>query len=333
MTLIDDPAIDPLFADPFAAPSSIDPLFSKPEKVFGHTYRGRYHLPRLPGDIPKKGHVPHEPRGMMRTTNLVGAFTETRALSVWEQEQGFIGLAKSISLYEQLVMDVQRWEREGVDFSRLRDFPEVRASLTGTEQDSDNCYVGRAKQVAGANEAREQGTNRHTAWEHRALTGELIGTPAIQEQLLSLEALLLAARLERVPGLSERVIRNEAVGCAGKFDDVLRHMDTRELFMADLKTKKRKFFSWMEVDAQLAIYANAEWMLDNEGRGYVAGPRGVVNAERGVVLHVPSDGGTPCLRRADLVRGWKVARLAREVVDERAYGKSAEREALSHWTG
>lgn len=332
MTLVDDPAKDHLM-DPFAAPSTIDPLFSKPDKRFGRTYNGRYHMPRLPGDIPAKGHVPWEPRGMMRTTNLVGAFADQRALTIWELEQASIGLAKSISLYEQLVMDVQRWEAGGVDLLRIRDFPHVRKALTGTPQDSDDCYVGRAKEVSGANEAREQGTNRHTAWEHRAVIGDLIGTPAIQEQILSVEALLLAARLERVPGLSERVIRNEEVGCAGKFDDVLRHMDTGELFMSDYKSKKRPFFTWMEVDAQLAIYANSRWMLDDAGQGYVAGPHGVVNMERGVVLHVPSDGGTPYLRKANLVRGWRIAKLAREVVDERAYGKSAEREALSHWTG
>lgn len=333
MTLVDDPAKDSLI-DPFAAPSTIDPLFSKPEKVFGHVYRGRYHLPRLPGDIPKKGSVPHEPRGMMRTTNLVGAFADQRALTIWEHEQAFIGMAKSISLYEKLVLDVQRWEKEeGMDFSRIRDFPHVRKALTGTPDNADDCYVGKAKEVAGANEARERGTNRHTAWEHRAITGDLIGTPAIQEQILSVEALLLAARLERVPGLSERVIRNEEVRCAGKFDDVLRHMDTGVLFIADLKTKKRKFFSWMEVDAQLAIYAHARWMLAENGQGYVAGPHGVVNMERGVVLHVPSDGGVPYLRRANLTRGWRIAKLARSVVDERAYGKSAEREALSAWVG
>ena len=70
---------DPLIDDPFAAPSTVASILDPPEKHYGKVYRGRYHLPRLPGDIPKKGSVPWEPRGMMRTTNLVGAFADQRA--------------------------------------------------------------------------------------------------------------------------------------------------------------------------------------------------------------------------------------------------------------
>jgi hypothetical protein len=55
-----------------------------------------------------------------------------------------------------------------------------------------------------------------------------------------------------------------------------------------------------------------------------------------VVLHSPSNAGqpgaeAPYLRRADLVRGWRIAQLARQVVDERAGAKNVERMALSHW--
>lgn len=319
-----------LIGDPFATPSTIVP--TSPVKQFGRTYNGRYHMPRLPDDTPAKGHVPWEPNGMMRTTNLVGAFAESRALNIWEQEQVLIGLAKSPSLYEEVCLLVHDAQRAGVDFSRLRDFPALRLALTGTPKNEDDCIVGRAKQAAGANEARQAGTNRHTAWETRAKTGDLIGTPAMREQILSVEALLDTAGLERVPGLSERVVRNDEVRCAGKFDDVLRDRNTGELFMADYKSKVRRFFSWLEVNAQLAIYARSKIMLNDHGK-YCSGPAGYVNQERGVVLHVPSDGSPAYLRRADLVEGWEIALLARQVVDRRAYNKSAEAHALAVWTG
>lgn len=286
-------------------------------------------MPLLPGEQGVKSGGDWVPYGLTRTTNLIGAFVESRALNIWEQEQILIGLALSPSLYEKLVLKIHQARRDGVDFSRLRDFPELRLFLSGSPKMEDDCIVGQAKQAAGANEAREQGTNRHTAWEVRAATGELIGTPDMQKQILSLEALLAENYLERVPGLSERVIRNLRMDCSGKFDNILLCQRTGKLKMADYKSKKRKFFTWMEVDAQLAIYARAEWMLTPDGQGYEPGPLEHVDQEEGVVLHVPSDGTQPYLRRADLTRGWKIAQLAREVVNERAFGKSAERHALS----
>lgn len=301
------------------------------EKVFGTTVGGRYHMPLLPGESGTKVGGDYVPRGLMRTTNLTGAIVEARALGMWEQEQALIGLALSPSLYEKLCIAVHQWQLEGVDFSRIRDFPEVRLMLTGFPQHEDSSIIGLAKERAGANEAREAGTNRHTAWEVRGKTGQLIGTPAMQEQTVMMETLLQRAGLVRLPHLSERVIRNTTVNTAGKFDDVLMELDTGRLLMADLKTKRRKFYSWLEVDAQLAIYARAEWMLDETGQGYEEGPLADVDQEEGVVLHSPSDGGEPYLRRADLVSGWRTALLARQVVDTRAYGKSAERHALAEW--
>jgi hypothetical protein len=305
-------------------------------KVFGEVaVNRRYHMPLLPGEQGVKSGGDWVPGGITRTTNLIGAFTESRALNIWEQEQLLIGLVKAPSLYEELTVRIHQEELNGVDFSRLRDFPELRVFLSGSPQHEDECIVGRAKQAAGANEARQAGTNRHTAWEVRLATGELIGTPGMQSQILSLEALLKEKGLERIPHLSERTIRNTTYNCAGRFDDILLETATGRLLIADYKSKKRKFFSWLETDAQLAIYASAQYMVQAQAwRGYEDGPARLgVDQTEGVVLHVPSNGDRPYLRRADLQRGRQIAELARKVVDERAYGKSAERHALSEWIG
>lgn len=320
-------------------------LFAKNEKEFGRTYRGRYHMPLLPGEAGTKTGGDWVPYGQMRTTNLVSAFSETRALSVWEQEQMLIGLAASPSLYEELTLLYGRALGEGVDFSRLRDFPAVRTALTGIANDSesiDASLAGRAKAAAGANEARQKGTNRHDAWEHRLKTGQLIGTPDIQRQVLALEALLAEKGYERIPGLSERTVRNTMVNCTGRYDDILLDTKSGDLVMSDLKNKSRPFWTWLEVDMQLAIYANSDWMLTEDRQGYEPGPgarvqllpgepyaKPCVNPEYGLVLVAPSGGGEPYLRRADLQRGWANALLARRIVDERAYGKSAGRHLLA----
>lgn len=317
-------------------------------KRFGERYNGRYHMPTLPNEatiksLPKNA-APWVPRGIQSVTTMIDGFEESRALSIWEQEQLLFGIVRQPTLFEELVVLVHQWQSEGVDFSRIRDFPHVRRALTGgnDKQAAENSIIGRAKQAAGANEARQAGTNRHAAWEHRAKTGELIGTAAMQAQTLSLEALLADAGLERVSGLCERVVRNVTVRTAGRFDDILRELRTGRFLMADLKTKKKAFRSWMAVDGQLATYARSEWMLETgEHRAgekyphnfYIPGPVHHVDLTEGVVLQVPSNGEPPYLRRADLVTGWRVAQLARAVHDERSYGMSAERHALSAWPG
>lgn len=319
-------------ADPFATAAELTPFLStdKEEKRFGNVYNGKYHMPLLPGESGTKGGGDWVPYGMTRMTNLAGAFVDTEALSIWEQEQGFIGLALDVSLYEEVCLLVRQAMRDGVDFQRLRDFPDVRRALTGTWKERGLSIVGRAKQRAGANDARQKGINRHKAWEIRANGGPLFGSPDMQAQIIDLETLLADAHLKRLPGFSERVIRNDVLRCAGRFDDILVDTRTGELFIADLKTKAREFFTWLEIDIQLAGYARAEWMLQDVT--YVTGPLTMVNQERGVVLHMPSDGARPRLRVADLTRGWRNAQVARLIMDERSYGKSVERLRFPDWS-
>jgi hypothetical protein len=305
-------------------------------KRFGWRYAGRYHMPLLPGEEGVKSGGNWVPYGIQSVTNLMDGFEDSRGLNVWEQEQFAYGLVKQPSLYEELAILVHRAERDGVDFSRLRDFPDVRLAITGgwDRNAVEASIMGRAKQAAGANEGRQAGTNRHEAWEHRLKTGELIGTPEIQAQILAAEELLERHRLQRIPDLSERVVRNTVVNTAGRFDDVLLDQNTGRLLMADLKTKKTPFRSWAAVDGQLATYARSEWMLENVATPdayYVPGPVHHVDQKLGVAMVMPSDGAPPYLRRVDLEFGWQCAQHARKTLELRAYGKSAERRDSGVW--
>lgn len=322
--------------DPFAVPSEI----KAPPKTFGHVYNGRYHMPLLPDERGTKAGGNYVPNGVQRVTNLVGAFEDTRALAVWEEAMGLIGLALSPELYEELVLLVGRARGEGVDFTLLREYPTLRETLAGLPHDAGESIIGRAKDAARAGAGAQRGTNRHDAWEHRAKTGDLIGTPQIQAQILETEALLKANGLERIPGLSERIVRNTEVDAVGKFDDILLEIATGRLLQSDLKTKAKEFYTYMTVDAQLATYANAEYMLPDEQTPadiryghYECGPKLLgVDLTEGVILHTPSDGSPAHLDRADLVQGWETAKLCRRVIDHRAAGKSAGRHERSVWT-
>jgi hypothetical protein len=314
--------------DPFASASEVKPA----PKEFGKVYNGRYHMPLLPDECGPKSvkDADYVSGGIQRMTNLVGAAEDTRALNVWEQAMALIGLALSPELYEELTLMVHQARSDGVNFELLREHPRLREALAGTPQDSGESIAGRAKHAAKANAAAQRGTNRHTAWEHRGETGELIGTPAMREHVTDVERVLAKAGLERVPGLSERIVRNTEINAVGKFDDILRETSTGRFLMADLKTKAREFFTFITVDAQLAGYAYAKSMLAADGM-YVPGPFYHVDLEEGVILHAPSDGSPAHLDRADLVQGWKVAQLARQIVDARANGKSAARHVASIW--
>ncbi|HEU5282863.1 MAG TPA: hypothetical protein VFU53_03555, partial [Burkholderiales bacterium] len=68
-----------------------------------------------------------------------------------------------------------------------------------------------------------------------------------------------------------------------------------------------------------------------EDVAYVPGPVHHVDLTEGVILHAPSDGAEPRLRRADLTRGWRALQLARQVCEVRSDGKSAGRERESYW--
>lgn len=304
---------------------------------------GRYKMPLLPGESGPKAGGDWVPRGVQSATNLAGSIVESRMLGIWERERSQMGLAMRPDLVERLAFAINKARAQGVDLAKLSDSVEgkqVKAELDAIHRE--------AKQTAGGNLAAQRGTNRHDVWEERAKTSQLFGTPEVNEQIKTLEQLLAEAGLARVQGLQERTVRNVELRAAGRFDDVL--ITTRDvhgttadhscaaaggclragtMLMADLKTKQRAFYSWLEVRIQLAVYATAEYMLD--GEGYVTGPRYKVNQQWGVVLWMPSNGDAPQLKRCNLAKGLQHARLARAVCDARSEAKNVAAHGEAMW--
>jgi hypothetical protein len=297
-----------------------------PEKLFGERYRGRYHMPLLPGEEGTKSGGDWVPYGLMSATNLAGSITDSRALSIWERERGQMGLALRPELFETLVMQVNLAIAAGADLDNLKDSVAGRALVATLAYLHDECRT-----AAGGNRAAAMGTNRHDVWEERARTGLLLGTPQINAEILALEQLLDAHGLERVPGLQERVVRNVGLQAAGRLDDVVMSRRTGRLYVADLKTKRKPFFSWLETWIQQAVYATAEWMLDDPKTGYIPGPKHHVDQKSSILLRMPSDGAPPFLQRVDLEIGARWAHIAKLVVDSRSEARSASTMALTVW--
>jgi len=286
----------------------------KETKVFGRVYNGRYWLPDVTDPLawaPGSFGAKPMPRGYMRTSNLISAYSELRALMHWEEEMLILGIEARPDLLAQLSV----MPRD--DNGRLA-YRDARS------------IIEQALQAAKADRWSIIGTAYHKALEVRLETGAIIGTPEIREGIAALEQYMRDCLFRPEPSLAERIVVNAKVKCAGRFDVPV--WDYRNgpavLRMADLKTKRKEFWSVLEQRAQLAVYAYADGMWDDERQCYVSMPN--FQLDWGVLLHLPqgpkaedSIAGIPALQRMDLVKGWETAQRAREVVDDRAESKSA----------
>lgn len=312
MTTVDD--------DPFAR------QVGKREEVIRG---GRYRLPNRDGT--------HHKGGWQRVSNLVGAYSDQFALRLWELEQMAMGVKGDYALYRELmdtdllVMDKDTRKRWVEDFTE------------------------RCKKVAGGAEGSVFGINRHTLVEdHHAGLPTGFSNSGSRRHLSLYASALVRNRLMALPGMQERRIMVERLGVVGTFDNILEDLDTRheitalgaevqeytqgDLFIGDLKTQK-KFWTFLEIAAQLACYANADAMWDPVAERWVEMPK--VSLKLGKVLWMPRV--PPCalgciktcehppgeprvdVYNVDIEKGWKTAQRAYEVVQDRAEakGKSA----------
>ncbi len=296
-------------------------------KQFGERYRGRYHMPLLPGEAGTKSGGDWVPYGLMSATNLAGAITDTRELAIWERQRGQIGLALRDDLGAALTAAVWKAKRYLDSWDGLRSSDTGRAlaaELDGIHE--------QARDAAGGSAAASKGTVRHNVWEERAVTGRLLGTEQINSEILALEKLLAEHGLVRLPGLQERVVRNTALNAAGRFDDIVMSVKTGRLYLADLKSKAKPYYSWLETWIQQAVYASAEYMLSVDKQSYEPGPLTKVEQDRSLLLRMPSDGSAPYLEKVDLEAGLRWAKLARQVVDVRSEAKSSTTFAGVGWS-
>lgn len=285
--------------DPFATTTDITVV-----KKWGEVHNGRYHMPPvdemqayLPGYDGK-----HKPRGYMRTTNLVSAYSDQRALQEWQIEMGLRGLAERFDLYERLKMMPEDATRK--DYVK---------------------FFEQAKEVAKADEGARRGTARHDMMQLWLERGIGRGTPDMLSQLDAFHEAERAHYLKSVVGLTERIVVCEPLECSGRFDDVVKDYTTGELKIRDLKTQKA-FWSVLEVRAQLAVYANATAMWDDKQCCYVNPPR--MSLESGIIFWMPTkmpeSGPLVSVLEVDLVAGWKTAERAYEVVKDRSEARSKQ---------
>lgn len=275
---------------------------------------GRYQYPPPPGVEPN-------PRGWMRMTNLVSAFSDQEALQLWLTWKAFEGLRAHDVIFDE-------WMAEPL--SRMTDAE--RRTLA-------NAYAEKARAAARADEAARRGTARHAMVEHWATTGERNGTRAMLAQLDSYAEALDGADLEVLE--SEVTVWHPAAGgTMGRTDARVLCRRTGQVGILDLKTQAR-FWTWQEICGQLYGYHSAPWQWsgphDSSGcweprpvYQNLLGRPGTLLADKPVALvahmpQAPGPGQLPVtLKQIPLDYGRDVLECAARNVELRSIGRSTD---------
>lgn len=179
----------------------------------------------------------------------------------------------------------------------------------------------RALEYAGANDGASKGSTLHAACARARVVPESFATlPAdLQADVTAYAKCLNAAGVELDVDLIERMVVNDAVMCAGSFDDVVTVKGLPGRYVFDLKTAQDLSYSDAqdEIEIQLAVYANANLMVPrrwvaSKGRAqFEAVPDGI-SKRWAIVAHLPAGSATCTLHWVDIRRGWMRAKLAFE---------------------
>lgn len=297
-----------LMEDPFATEDDIAGVALAAKRAQIITV-GRYRLPNRDGS--------HKTGGWQRVTNLVKAITDQFSLRVWEIEQMMIALhVDADAVLKDLRMTIVAVQG--------KPYPVRRSEIED--------FLGRCKDISGGNEGSKFGNARHELVEadHLAIPAAMPDSFA-REHLSLFKSALIRNELVRVPGLAERRVLVEEFEAIGTLDAVLEDLRTSGLSIGDLKTQKR-FWTWLEIAAQLACYARAVAMWEPSSASNPRVGRWVdmpkVSHEVAHVLWMPREhpSGVPAVDvyEVDIVAGWKTAQLAREVVLDRRGGKTVK---------
>lgn len=285
--------------DPFATAEDIPSTFSDRQAIIRG---GRYRLPNLDGS--------HKPYGWARVTNVIGSTSDTKALADWEMFQVMQAVRTSASFAADMMA-----------------LPDLSALSRDKRVKIVAAMVDRAKTISGGNIGRERGNKTHAAVEAKH-AGVRLGAryKSVNERLQRYTEALEIHKLDPMPGMQERRILVEEIEAVGTLDNILTNRVTSENHIGDLKSQRR-FWTFMEIAAQLAAYAHAVamWQPTESGGRWVSMPK--VSLTTGIIMWMPkideeNPTGDVTVMDLDIDHGWRTAKRAYEVYRDRSAGKS-----------
>lgn len=230
----------------------------------------------------------------VRASTLAGALDDKEGLLKWAARQAAIGVGTS---------------------------PDLVAAVATTKADDTKTLDGivkqaqeRAKSKAGAT----MGTAIHTATELLDCGESIDILPAeVRADAQAYRAALDAAKLH--PLAAECFVVNHALQSAGTFDRLLQ--GPHKAIISDTKTSGREDtvkWSGIKWAVQLAVYSGGKpWHPDHGivDWGFLDLPEPSIT--HGLIVHIVQGQAKVSLYSVDLVAGYQVARLARQVYDAR----------------
>lgn len=290
-------------ADPFAAPSAID---AGPRKTEFHEFPlperlrqfetprdqwGRYLLPN-----PVTGNT----EGGTRTTTLADTLDDRYNLERYQKRMIIHGLKKDPDLLDN-VDTLGEWRDVNADVDKV---------------------IEKAQLVAGDAYGRELGTAVHEWLEvidgGKATVDDV--PPVFKPKVVAYYAELERAGILPIANMVERIVRNEKSRNTGTFDRIYQLPDG-SICIGDVKTAKDLKYSYAAIAAQLASYADAEFLLSEDGSEWVEMPP--VRKDYAVVLWVPSPEDRAEIVTIDLDFGRRVLEMAIAVRDMRDAAKKS----------
>lgn len=251
--------------------------------------RGRYMVPH-----PETG----VPTSYSRATGLATMLDDTYHLEKWKERKAIEGMIAAPQL--------------------LARYQEAASGVTAAPAHKLNGIIEKARIAAGTAEAAEFGTATH-AWLEAIDQGRIIPSMVpgqFREHVHAYTARLAEHAIEPVPRLTERTVINLRYGVVGTFDRVYALPDGR-MVMGDVKTSKTLRYGYLSFAMQMAIYADADYMLSLDGQSWEPMPDLV--REWALLAHVPSDApGNAALVTFDLDHGRAGLEAAQLVKDLRA---------------
>lgn len=302
--------------------TDLDLFDDAPAKLWGlDKALGKYRFPAPPGVTTKS-------ETWMRATNLVGAFSDQRALQLWMERLTLLGLLS----------------HDGVLFDELA-VSGVETMEPAEQRDWLEQFAEKCRAVVGGDSGARKGTARHDMLDHYISTGETRGHRRMLLQMESLREALERHQLDIIPGTNETHLWHPAHrGIVGRRDCLVMCRRTGQIGLLDLKTQE-KFWTYQEHSGQQALYHDAPWRWDDRVQAWVPnetflasrwrgdgsdnellGRPGGVDPGRPVALlaHMPSKGEAVPVEIIELSIGYgrQVVECAVRNTELRSIGKS-----------
>jgi hypothetical protein len=266
------------FADPTPAPGKV--RFSS----------GRYRLPD-----PDTG----KETLFTRVSTIAKMLEDTYHLDQWKDRM----LAKGLAMRNDLVM--------------------LAGATPLEDKRTFGDLVRSARDTAGGSEGANHGTAFHSLTElvDRGQPTPQGTHPDNVKRLALYKRSLEDYRLAVLPNWMERVVLNREHRIVGRTDRALIARDMSLLgypstgygtVIGDVKSQKSMDFGCMAIAMQLAIYAHAD-LVFNEETGQWEEPDIQLNRDVAVVMHVPSDRVAADIHVIDIARGWELVQIAMNI--------------------